>query len=360
MTAPTTFDPDLVKAARALRYENPAGWRKFITQHPELADAAKPEPDKSTGSPDGYEPYQCWSHPSHRTDGGRWYRNRGYQPEGADARADNPDDRDRSNQLPSGSFGASLDDHHWTSGSLVDLHMEVNGGTGSSPKGNQGWTLGYHAARNPDGSGELRVSDPRQLEVCRLCGREINLPRDSDGFADRSVGAQSQYCSVDHRREVKNARERALRAAKKPTQAGPLPDLSSIDVAGIGDMAISPAKWNRLQPRRDPHGFMPIPGGHREGYKLPVHRFISNTRHRPCWAADKWIRVGRRSNAMAAERIARRYRAAGTGTPRGPELSPGWDRITSSWTFVSRSAAIGYRLSCENNNVWQISHCNAA
>lgn len=67
------FDPDLIAAARDLRWHcDTEDWERFVADHPELADATDRllRDSKGIGSPKGYEPHRCWSRDADR---GRWY-----------------------------------------------------------------------------------------------------------------------------------------------------------------------------------------------------------------------------------------------------------------------------------------------
>ncbi|MBM4557988.1 hypothetical protein GS466_23675 [Rhodococcus hoagii] len=322
MSAPT-FDRELIDAASDLRYGNPAGWQQFLAEHPELAAEAEKskvtKDSKGTGNSKGLAPYRCWEH----LDRGRWERkNVDTWPEGLDPSA---------------------------------------------------CAVSQKAATNQN-----------QLEVCRSCGNPLEVPTDPDGVVHRNAGAQPEYCSERCRKDVKNARDRARRAEESPRRKPPrrLPDLSTITVAGIGDMSIAPAEWNRLQPRRDPEMFKPVPAPgerlpylhhnarsrritsleareasveparpyspEREGYPLPIHQSIIDLRRRPA----------RRNPLSSAGRIARRY---GTGgTPRPPALTPGWDRVASRWKFFPRSRCSEYVLIRGERTTWRVSHCISA
>lgn len=314
---PQTYDRELIAAARALRYENPAGWAQFLEEHPELAAATETvsRDAKGTGSPRGYEPYRCWQ----KSDRGRWVRTNGTSPE--NARPNRPIDYER--LRTDGTM------------SLVQLHEETNGGYSVGPS---------------------VIANQNQLEVCRVCQKPLDLQTDDDGIVHRAVGNQPEYCSQRCRKLVKNARERAKRAEESPRRKPPrqLPDLAKITVAGIGDMETSPSEWNRMQPRR-PELFRPVPAplnavaprpysAEREDYKLHLHRSIVGLRRRP---AD-------RCTPSRPDAIARRW---GTGgAPRPPELAAGWDRVVTRWRFVPRSKPTEHALSRETECVWRISH----
>jgi hypothetical protein len=341
----TTLEPDLLEAIRDLRYEDNAGWRRFLAEHPELAEVAKSKPKvsrdaRSIGNSKGYEPYRCWSRDADR---GRWYRTRGASPDEStddaaamlsagtdplDGSTDSDPYRDINDQLPQGVFG----------GSLLELHMATNGG---------------YIVEGKIGS------DPRQLEVCRLCGAELKLSRDCEGRVTRDIGGQPEYCGRDCRRKVRNARERAKRAASSMRQygcygtngqCGDVLDTSAIRVAGMREIGVRPEAWNRLQPRNDPSKFPPValPGG-AEDYRFPVHRFITASRRRPCLAAARPIQI----RHYRPDRIARRY---GTGgRPTAPTLPDGWDRISTWWRFVPKPAEAGWCVTRINPSGWRIS-----
>lgn len=347
-----TPEPILLEAIRDLRYENKAGWRRFLAEHPELAEVGNSESSVSRdargiGNSKGYEPYRCWSRDADR---GRWYRTRGASTdestddaaamlsagdEPLDGSTDSDPYRDINNQLPQGVFG----------GSLLELHMATNGG---------------YIVEGKIGS------DPRQLEVCRLCGTELKLSRDGEGWVTRDIGGQPEYCSKDCRRKVRNARERAKRAASRMHQYGCYGtngqqrvdghDIATIRVAGMREIGVRPEAWNRLHPRNDPHTFPPVarPGG-AESYVIQVHRFITASRRRPCLAAAKPVRI----RHYRPDRVARRY---GTGgTPGAPTLAPEWDRISIWWrfvpkVFVPKVRETGYRVTWANSSEWRISN----
>jgi hypothetical protein len=96
------------------------------------------------------------------------------------------------------------EDH--SGGSLLDLHMEMNGGTAGTPKGESGWTTGYKVAKE--------TTDPDQLEVCRYCGKDLGLPRDQ-GFVIREAVGQRQYCDDYCKDQQDNARDRTRRARRR-------------------------------------------------------------------------------------------------------------------------------------------------
>lgn len=281
---------------------------------------------EGTGSPDWCSPYRCW----HHWDRGRFKRASG---SGPDQMAHND----------------SHDYQRVRGRNLTTLHVETGGG--------------YRT--------ENDTSRDNQLEVCRLCGAPLNLPRDKYGNVARGKGEQPEFCSKRCRMDVKNARARQKRAAKSPRRKGQrrLPDLSTVSIAGIGDLAISAEAWNRLQPRNNPdaygHAFEPSTqprpwfnppkvATSKYEYKLPVHRLIAHLRHRPCQSADMWIRVGLRSAVLTPERIARRYGTGGTPAP--PELAPGWDCVTTWWRFIPRQQQSVTKLARMSESVWYISH----
>lgn len=297
------MDKDLLKAARRLRRKDPKRFAVLAEQYPELAaEAAKPRPSRDaagTGSSKGYEPYRCWEN----ADRSRWKRNAG----------------------ASSDIDSSEDDSE-----LLDLHLSTDGG--------------YIVPKR---------TGPRsnQLEVCRLCGTELKLPRDAEGYVDRDRGKQPEYCGSECRRAVKEARARAKRAAAKPAPAEAPFSLDGVYVAGVGKVDFEPEVWNRLQPRTNPRVFEPVvkkvdqlpwlhhnarsrtPQGQGQqmhdpdNYQLVPHRLIEAGRAQ-----------GRPTPVVSRpDRIARRY---GTGgTPKAPELTPGWDRVVTSWRFIPSESA---------------------
>lgn len=94
-----------------------------------------------------------------------------------------------------------------SNGSMLNLHMEMNGGTSGTAKGESGWTTGYGV--------EHVTTDPNQLEVCRHCGKDLGFPRDELGYAIRSTGGQRQYCGSYCKTQQDNARDRRGRARKR-------------------------------------------------------------------------------------------------------------------------------------------------
>lgn len=310
------LNADVVKAARDLRYTAPRMFAQLVAEHPELAaEASKHKPSldaRGVGSASGYEPYRCWD----KSDRGRYHRMRSGD--------DDPDE---------------------VEGSLIDLHQETDGG----------YTISE------------AVSRPNQLEVCRLCGSELKLSRDGDGLPTRDRGRQPEYCSAACRREVKEARARAKR--RKPPKPD-TPSLDVVEVAGAGDLGISPEEWNRLNPRNNPEVWREVcpkpaerlPYLHRNArsarpqqgsrvsvpapeYQMPAHRLVQERRRS---SRPKPPSAGR------ADRIARRF---GTGgTPRGPQLTPGWDAVTTAWRFPQgRSlAGSGVELVRLDEQAWSI------
>jgi hypothetical protein len=343
------FDKDLLKVARDVykarrdyKHGGARRWRELQAQHPELAaEASKPKPSKFTGNSKGYEPYNCWGRDSDR---GRWHRTRGAQPD--DARSsDDWESSDYSTERPEprdNRLADRNDDPLPTGGSLLDLHVSTNGG--------------YLVPR------WAKVSNPNQLEVCRVCGSELKLSRDAEGFAYRDTGNQPQYCSDRCKNDVHNARKRAKRRGSPSVYYGwhggsvpdgyarpDGPDLSTVSIAGIGELGIDPAAWNRVTPRRDADAYGRLyPNGRREGHALPALGAVEKMRRRPV-PVDRTTRQ---------DRIARRY---GTGgTPKPPELAPDWDRVTSSYRYVPRSAVDEYSLDQLKAKVWRISRCITA
>lgn len=231
---------------------------------------------KGTGSPKWCKPYRTWS------DGKRLYRNHSSSMSSHESRDNDTTvdkaDRDLSHQMDLGAGGKSL----------LALHIEMNAGTGSSPKGRQGWTRGY---------GFEQKANPDQLEVCRRCGADLGLPRDDYGYAIREFETQRQYCSDRCKADADNAKDRQRRAGGKfpkddrnrylsPTEF----DLKSITVAGAGRLPIPPEGWNRANPRRNPHLVRPRPGNHRDVFKLPLHEYIWQRRdgHGRCPDVHRW------------------------------------------------------------------------
>lgn len=62
-----------------------------------------------------------------------------------------------------------------------------------------------------------------QLEVCRECGKPLDLSRDDSGNALRSPGGQPQYCSAHCKQQQRNAKRRKLRAKPVPPPQERLP-----------------------------------------------------------------------------------------------------------------------------------------
>lgn len=309
------YDKYLVQAARELYRTNRKDWHRFVEDHPELADLAKrsnvkdaaiPKNTKIPGSPDGYAPYECWSHD---VDRGRWYRTGGTQPEGKHSEDDDADARDLGSQLPMGEFADAPDRPDWVGGSLLGLHLATNGG--------------YHISRFD------KASRPAQLEVCRLCGTKLNLPTDDEGNIDRDRGGQLQYCSDRCRRDVENARDRAGRRVNKSPTKGQRrealkrkSDIDIVRIAGLGEISLPPAEWNRLTPRRNE----------------PVRESTPWTRPRPngpavnavCATRGKRPESPPRTPRESADVVARRWHAYGAGgrtTPTPRIWVDGWDEV---------------------------------
>lgn len=319
------YDKYLVQAARELYRTNRKDWRRFCDEHPELATLqarvsglrsrdsmiGKDNRIHTTnevvpGSPEGYEPYKCWSHD---VDKHRWYRNRGTEPEGHRSEDDDADARDLDSQLPMGEFADAPDRPGWVGGSLLGLHLATNGG--------------YHVSRFD------KASRPAQLEVCRLCGTKLDLPTDDEGNIDRDRGGQLQYCSDRCRRDVENARDRAgRRANKSPTKRQRREalkrksDIDIVRIAGLGEISLSPAEWNRLTPRRNE----------------PVREWTPWTRPRPngpavnavCATRGKRPESPPRTLRESADVVARRWHAYGAGGRTAPTPRiwvDGWDEV---------------------------------
>lgn len=238
-----------------------------------------------TGSPKWCKPHGCFGD----TDKRRQHRNRGlseasYEMRDADFTVDRAD-RDQTHQL-SGLQSDSPEAGHWTGGSLWDLHMESNGGTGLTAKGQSGWTTGYHVARDNFGR-ELRVSNPRQLEVCRHCGAELGLTKDDMGVPIRAPGGQDEYCSDRCEADADNRRDRQRRAGGKFPKddrnwyrGSTKFDLDSITVAGIGRLCIQPEGWNRVRGTRQLDRWLVL---RQDGIKLAAQGKV----HR--WSRSKYV-----------------------------------------------------------------------
>jgi hypothetical protein len=127
------------------------------------------------------------------------------------------------------------------SSTAIDDPFEVFGFT--ERDGSKGKARGYQI--------ESGVNQ-NQLEVCRLCGKDLELPE-----GEREKGNPPEFCSDRCKKDVKNARARAKRTVARPPKIQRLPDLTTIHVAGVGDMRVDPSEWNRMQPRRDPKAFQP-------------------------------------------------------------------------------------------------------
>lgn len=271
------------------------------------------------------KPYGCWRH----TDRGRWARATGA---GADQTT----------------WPDSHSEHQVRGGDLRKLHEETGGN----------YTI--------EGDG---VRD-NQLEVCRLCGTQLDFERDDEGKVIRKPGEQPEYCSKQCKLDVYAARRRAQRRIDRPKPEPKPFDLAGVYVAGIGKLDVAVDEWNRLQARSRPEAyrlaFKPAPwprpwfnppkvvGGGKCWYTLPVHRMVVCLRGRPCRAADRWIKAGPRTQSgLPADRIARRY---GTGgTPKPPEQSADCDRVSHSWRYPARrSTPTTVELKQTDDRVWRI------
>lgn len=194
MTTTKIFDRELLSAARDLKYENRAAWQRFLSDHPELAaEAGKPklsEEAYTVGSPEGYEPYQCWRY----ADRGRHRRGKGAG--SGDTDTDDFDHLQTAATVSQQMFATA----EGPAGSLLDLHIAV---------GADGYSI------TP-----TLIAPQHQLEVCRLCGKPLDLPRDDDGLVDRDSGGQPAYCvGTKCKQTVKNARERAKYTIDNPNPA---------------------------------------------------------------------------------------------------------------------------------------------
>ncbi|GAB3228737.1 hypothetical protein [Mycolicibacterium hippocampi] len=233
-----SIDPDMLAAMRELK-NDPAQrhrWNLFINSHPELAELAEPKRRRQS-LPRQLKPGQCWD------DRKRWYRNRGIHGDGALAAEDNRGghpssvagsdtydsaDRDRSVQMESGS--------------LLDLHAETGGAYGFED-----------------------YSDPDHLEVCRECGTRLNLARDHEGFVQRSIGGQAEYCSARCQLDGKNSRRRYRRARASGRRV--LSTYSAAYGVPCGQVSTGPQA------------------------RLPTGAVVPWTV--PCWAADPWLKFWR-------------------------------------------------------------------
>lgn len=339
------YDRYLVQAARELYRTNRKDWRRFCDEHPELAalqalakqstsrDARIAKNTEIPGSPDGYAPYKCWSRDA---DKHRWYRTHGKQPDGCEDTDGDHADRDVAYQSPVGE--TERHDGDWTTGSLLVLHTSTNGGYLVTQR------IGHRVGI---------------LEVCRLCGTKLELPRDSDdGFLARSRGRQPEYCSNRCQREVEYARDRAERKANKQPTKRQLRELSKrksdvdmIRVAGVGVLGIEPSEWNRLQPRSRPVLFVPKvkspkrlypyvdhrrerdhrvnEAPTRETYPLMLHTTTRSMRCRPV-DPNRWSRP-EPSHRDRADTIAQRWHQYGAGGRTKPMTwiwIEGWDSVT--------------------------------
>jgi hypothetical protein len=235
------FDPELLKAARELKYTDSKRWRQFIADHPELtAEVEKPKKGKKiTPNP---KPGTCWS----KFDRQRRYRNKG-------ARAETSTDaHEYVGSCDTGEHVDHGDSHTGFNGSLLAFHYEMNAGLAGIAKGIQGWTTGYSVSKE--------TTDPDQLEVCWYCGKDLGLPRDDEGFVIRGTGGQVQYCSDYCKTQQDNKRDRERRARRR---------------AGF----------------RYHHDHYGVPGG--QVSTGPQER-VSTSEVKPwtvpCWAVDAWLK----------------------------------------------------------------------
>ncbi|MET9213631.1 MULTISPECIES: hypothetical protein [unclassified Nocardia] len=209
----------------------------------------------------------------------------------------------------------------------------------------------YHSP-NIDGPGDDEVLDPdmfadgyslrkpptrsNQLEQCRCCGAPLFQIRTDTGEIVRSRGQQPEYCSERCKLDVKNARRRAGR--RQPT-SGMVTDLNVIQIAGHGELAVSPTEWNRSIPRRMGR---PQPDGLNDFDKLAVLGAVSKIRNRP------------RPKPLGnpADRVAK-FRGFGTGGCVSPSLPDDWDQVTTWFRVVPRPARGSLKQT--SDNVWSIS-----
>ena len=92
------------------------------------------------------------------------------------------------------------------------------------------------------GSGSnVEQFSPRKLSMCRLCEQPL-------------AGNQTDYCGVECREIINNARKRARRSAPWTT-IHPAFSLDTITVCGVGVLDMSPEQWNAID-KADQH----VPG----------------------------------------------------------------------------------------------------
>lgn len=246
----TTIDPDLLVSAADIyrrrtdqRFGGNLRWQQLKAELPEVAEAVRPRPSQ-TSELDEWRKEQehehreteswivdreelsmkrwsyrdvleaadaknpVWLVPNgtwHHSDRGRWAKGRS-QASDLDGPGDDSDDatpRDR----------------------LVELHTETNGSYGIE---------------------DLGVKD-YLLEVCRVCGGSLDLPRDEDSVVVRGRGKQPEYCSTRCRQAVNTVRKRLKRAkqSRKRTSRPPF-DLGSVTIAGVGKIEYPAHLWNRI------------------------------------------------------------------------------------------------------------------
>jgi hypothetical protein len=176
------------------------------------------------------------------------------------------------------------------------------------------------------------------------------LARDADGGVIRGRGGQVEYCSARCKRDVDNARKRALRRVTRPRAQPKALDRDGVYVAELGAVA-SPAPVRR-----------PYLHHNARSLRIPVADIHSVMREEtasgwtvaggPDSIARRWVSW---QSYRAASGIAQPAYESRIFTTRTNELPPAWDRVTQWWRCVPRPlCADGVKQ--VDDKVWCISH----
>ncbi len=155
-------------------------------------------------------------------------------------------------------------------------------GDGANPSGQVALDVNFYDLRAATGGGWLidRYTDAArdQIEYCRWCGKDLELPRDEYGYVIREFVTQRQYCAAPARCQQNHWNHVRRHRRAKGKKLAMTFRLDTITLAGIGEYGSPPTYFNRLNPRRDPDKFRPKPGCGRDVFALPLHEYVMERR----------------------------------------------------------------------------------